>query len=224
MIRIGMPVRTLNGRYVVNMDYVEALAKAKAEAVVILPNTDLEALMPTLQGVLIPGGGDVDPNLYGEKDIHCGGIDASTDALDKAVILAAMKQDKEILGICRGQQILNVTLGGSLIQDLSHELKTPIDHSYSEIHHAKTKGHRISVTPNSRLSSILPESIEVNSYHHQAIKKLADGLSVSAVSEDGVIEAIEGKRILAVQWHPERMIEDHLFQAIFDEFVQRCAL
>lgn len=224
MIRIGIPVRTLNGRYVVNMDYVEALAKAKAEVVVILPSSDLHELMPTLDGILIPGGGDVDPSLYQETDVLCGGIDVATDTLDQAVIMTAMKQDKEILGICRGLQILNVVLGGSLIQDLPSERPSAIDHSFSETHHAKTRGHLIHVVPNSRLASILPSPIEVNSYHHQAIKKLADGLSVSALSEDGIIEAVEGPQIMAVQWHPERMIEDPVFQAIFDAFVQRCKL
>jgi len=224
MIRIGIPVRTLNGRYVVNKDYVDALAKAKSEAVVLLPNTDLKAVMPTLQGVLIPGGGDVDPQLYHEPDVHCGGIDPTTDALDQAVILAALEQHIEILGICRGQQILNVVLGGSLIQDLTLELKTPIDHSYSETHHTKTKGHTMRVTPNSLLSTLLPLTLEVNSYHHQAIKKLAEGLSVSAMAEDGVIEAVEGDKIMAVQWHPERMTEDPLIQNLFDSFVKRCAL
>ena len=222
MIRIGIPVRTLNGRYVVNANYVEALKRANAEAVVILPSTDLEYLMLTLNGILIPGGGDVDPRLYQEEVTLSEGIHQETDDLDIALIQSAQKHHVEIFGICRGLQILNVALKGTLIQDIPTELSTQIDHSFSETHKAPTKGHLITVKEGSLLFTLLPKEIIVNSYHHQAIKKLAEGCSVSALSEDGIIEAFEGPHLLAVQWHPERMIEDPLFQGLFDAFVQRC--
>jgi len=222
MIRIGIPIRIISGRYVVNANYVEALKRAKAEAVVILPYSDLEGVIKTLNGILIPGGGDVDPTLYDEENTLSEGIDHETDTLDMALIHLAQKHHLEIFGICRGLQIINVALKGSLIQDIQSKISSSIDHNYSDTHKAPTKGHMIKVTEHSRLASLLPQEIIVNSYHHQAIKKLAKGLLVSAMSEDGIIEAFEGENLLAVQWHPERMIENPLFQSLFDDFVDRC--
>jgi len=224
MIRVGMPVRDMEGRYVVNRDYVLALQKAGAETVMILPMTDLKSLMPTLQGILIPGGVDVDPKHYNESNSHSDYLHDETDRLDLDVIAEARKLNLEIFGICRGLQILNVALGGTLIQDISHQINTTLDHEYSAVHQSKMKGHLIQVLPDHRLAQLLPPSVTVNSYHHQAIKKLADGLSVSALAEDGIIEAVEGDKILAVQWHPERMTSEAMFQGLFDDFVKRCSL
>lgn len=222
MIRIGIPCRTIDGRYVVNRDYVQALAKAGADSVLILPSSDLSTILPTLQGILIPGGGDVDPSHYEDANTMSDVLDSETDRLDLVVIQAAMSLKLPLFGICRGLQIINVALGGSLIQDIPTAIKTTLDHQASVKSHQAMKGHRIHVAPGSRLATLLPESIEVNSYHHQAIKKLADGLSVSAKADDGIIEAVEGTRILAVQWHPERMTTDPVFQGLFDDFVKRC--
>lgn len=222
MIRIGIPCRTIDGRYVVNRDYVQALAKAGADSVLILPTSDLSAILPTLQGILIPGGGDVDPTHYEEANTMSDYLDSETDRLDLAVIHAALDLKLPLFGICRGLQIINVALGGSLIQDIPSAIQTTLDHQVSVKSHLAMKGHGIHVVSGSRLANLLPESIEVNSYHHQAIKKLADGLSVSAKADDGIIEAVEGTRILAVQWHPERMTSDPLFQGLFDDFVKRC--
>jgi len=222
MIKIGIPVRSFSGRYVVNQNYVEALNRAQAEAIVILPTSDLDSILPLLKGILIPGGGDVNPSLYSEINTMSEWIDTSIDRLDMTLIGYALKHHLEIFGICRGQQIINVALQGTLIQDIPSSVKTELDHSYSEHHSAPTQGHLIKVKSGSRLSTLLPPEIIVNSYHHQAIKKLAENCSVSALSEDGIIEAIEGPHLLAVQWHPERMIEDPLFQSLFDDFIQRC--
>jgi putative glutamine amidotransferase len=224
MIKIGIPVRLHKGRYVVNAEYVFALEKAHAETVLILPNSDLTQIIPTLQGILIPGGVDVDPSLYGESLSFSEDCDSVTDVLDIKLIKAACEAKLEIFGICRGLQILNVALGGNLIQDIAHEIPSVINHSYSMIHTLPLQGHLVRVLPQTKLAKLLPESIEVNTYHHQAIKKLAEGLSVSALADDGIIEAVEGNKILAVQWHPERMTSDPLFQNLFDEFVKRCSL
>lgn len=224
MIKIGIPVRLHKGRYVLNAEYVSALEKAHAETVLILPNSDLSQILPTLQGIMIPGGVDVDPSLYNESLTFSEDCDSITDTLDIKLIKAACEAKLEIFGICRGLQILNVALGGSLIQDIAHDAHSVIDHNFSMHHELLLQGHLIHVLPHTKLAKLLPESIEVNTYHHQAIKKLAEGLSVSAVAEDGIIEAVEGKQILAVQWHPERMTSDLLFQNLFDEFVKRCSL
>jgi len=224
MIKIGVPVRVHKGRYVINRDYVLALEKAQAEVVMILPNTDLTSLLPSLQGILIPGGVDIDPRRYEEALTFSEDCDPTTDKLDIQLINAAMKAKLELFGICRGHQIINVALGGSLIQDIPRETFSQIDHSFSMTQALPLQGHLIRVLPHTRLAQLLPESLVVNTYHHQAIKKLADGLSVSALAEDGVIEAIEGNKIMAVQWHPERMTSDPLFQNLFDDFIKRCSL
>ena len=224
MIRIGIPSRKAENRYVFNIEYVKALAKAGAEAVLILPSTDLECVLPTLQGILIPGGTDIDSKHYDQPNTACLQVDEETDQLDLSLIQAALTRKIELFGICRGQQIINVALGGDLIQDIPSSITSSIDHNYSANHRDKKKGHLIQIRPQSHLSDLLPASIEVNSYHHQAIKTLAPGLRVSADSEDGIIAAVEGDKILAVQWHPERMTDDPLFQSLFDDFVRRCAL
>ncbi len=221
MIRIGIPVRFIDGRYVVNTNYIEALVKANAEPVIIISENDLESLVSTLHGILIPGGVDVDPTLYHETNLSCGSLDPKTDQLDLALIRLAQKANLEIFGICRGQQIINVALGGSLIQDIPTHIETSVDHDISQTQ-GPSKRHSVHITPNSLLSRLCLLDIEVNSYHHQAIKKLAEGLSVSAYAEDGIIEAIEGHKIFAVQWHPERMISDPVFQGLFDAFIMRC--
>lgn len=224
MIRIGIPFRKAENRYVVNLEYVQALDKAGAETVLIFPHTDLEALFPSLQGILIPGGGDIDPKHYKQINESCEGIDEETDHLDLTLIQASRTNKIEVFGICRGMQIINVAFGGDLIQDIPLHLGTMIDHNYSANHRSKKKGHLITIRPHSRLSKLLPPEIEVNSYHHQGIKTLSKGLNISAESQDGIIEAIEGEKLLAVQWHPERMTEDPLFQSLFDDFVKRCSL
>lgn len=224
MIKIGVPVRLHKGRYVINRDYVSALENAQAEVVLILPNTDLDQMMPQLHGILIPGGVDVDPHHYGEILTYSEDCDPSTDRLDIHLIKTAIEAKLEIFGICRGLQIINVALGGSLIQDISKETDSEIDHNFSMNQTLPLQGHLIRVLPHTRLAQLLPESLVVNTYHHQAIKKLAEGLSVSALAPDGIIEAIEGNKILAVQWHPERMTSDPLFQNLFDDFIKRCSL
>jgi putative glutamine amidotransferase len=224
MIRIGIPFRKVENRYVVNIEYVQALSKAGAETVLILPSTDLNALLPTLQGLLIPGGTDIDPKQYNSNNTDSIVVDEETDHLDLTLIQASRTHKIEVFGICRGLQIINVAFGGDLIQDIPLHFGTMIDHNFSANHRGKKKGHLITIKPHSRLSNLLPSEIEVNSYHHQGIKTLAKGLSISADSQDGIIEAIEGEKLLAVQWHPERMTEDPLFQSLFDDFVQRCSL
>ena len=224
MIRIGIPSRKVDNRYVVNAEYVKALEKAGAETVLILPGTDLNRVLPTLQGILIPGGVDIDPIHYGQDNTASTAIDEETDTLDLALIRAAKERKIELFGICRGLQIITVAYGGKLIQDIPSQIETVIDHNFSANHHDKKKGHLIKVWPQTDLSSLLPSVIEVNSYHHQGILTLPEGLRESARAQDGIIEAIEGDKVRAVQWHPERMTDDPLFQSLFDDFVRRCAL
>ena len=214
---IAITARINSQRYGVNQDYVDALKSAGATCILILPQSkeELYVLLSSVSGVCIPGGMDVDPMNYHQSNQGSNPIETEIDQLDLDVIAIAQEKGIPIFGICRGLQIINVALGGTLIQDLPKNL---IDHSYSMINDEKRKGHPITIVSESFLYRIFGEKAEVNTYHHQAIERLADGLSVCASSADGVIEAIEGDHLIAVQWHPERMVQSK----IFDYFVHQC--
>lgn len=131
------------------------------------------------------------------------------------VIAIAQEKDIPIFGICRGLQIINVAMGGTLIQDLPND---SINHSFSALNNQKNHGHKVSIHKGNFLYDLFGGEFEVNTYHHQAIDRLAGGLTVCANSPDGIIEAIAGKNLIAVQWHPERMVQ----MKIFEYFVNIC--
>lgn len=167
------------------------------------------------QGVLISGGEDVYPKLYGEPadTSICGPFDTKRDSLEQKMIMYALVHRLPLLGICRGLQLINVTLGGSLYRDLAKEYKTELQHPRLKDIPDKDVNHAIKVNPLSLLGKICqsPQGT-VNSAHHQGIKQLGRGLKYAAVAPDGVVESIEwnlsGKGmsfLLGVQWHPERL-------------------
>ena len=176
--------------------YIEAVEKCGAEAVAeYLPsiNTDYD-------GLILCGGSDVDPKYYNESIDGSEGIDAARDENEFALLEAYIKAEKPILGICRGHQLINVFFGGSLYQHIPE----------SALHTRKEHGdeaHEVSTFVGSTLCDLYGEKFSVNSAHHQAIKRLGDGLCALAVWNDQYIEAIEHKTlpIIGVQWHPERM-------------------
>jgi putative glutamine amidotransferase len=189
--------------------YIESAARAGA-AVVILPgNIDDEsaaAAVATLDGIILSGGGDVMPLAYGQEP-HPASLlqDPARDAAELAVIHAALAKNIPILGICRGIQILNVAMGGTLIQDIPSQVPNACQH-YSRAE-GTTGMHTLDIVPNTLLARILGQpTLPVNSYHHQAIAQLGKGLRINARAKDGIIEGIEsddGRPILAVQCHPE---------------------
>ncbi len=185
----------------------------------------IEAMVSNLDAVMLSGGHDVNPLLWGEeanKDL--GEISSQRDAFDFNLIKYAKKQGKPILGICRGYQIMNVFFGGTLWQDISKLPEFYIKHNQK----AKTseKIHSISIEKESCLYPILGEKTLVNSYHHMAIKEPAPNFTVMAKAPDGVIEMIEDTKenfMLGVQWHPEMLSEkDKAQQEIFNYFVKQC--
>lgn len=180
----------------------------------------------TIDGLIIPGGDDIDPSFYKEKkQKECGEVDSFLDAFHIALIKEAIKQGKSLLGICRGAQIINVALGGSLYQDIQF-YKKEINHSDLENYEKTT--HFIKVSNDTLLKRILKvNKIDVNSLHHQIIKDLAQPLKINAVSVDGVIEGIESKEentfILGVQWHPETMKKNYtVMDNIFKFLINSC--
>lgn len=152
-------------------------------------------------GLLLPGGGDVDPSRYGQENNGSANIDKVLDQREIELIRQFSLVGKPILGICRGLQILNVALGGDLIQDI----ETAPTHKWEE--NTGDKVHMVTAAKDSFLYPLYGESFSVNSAHHQAVNDLADGFSIAATAADGVVEALENrkKNIYAVQWHPERM-------------------
>lgn len=177
-------------------------------------------------GILFTGGQDIDPCLYNhEKTQECGIINKDKDFLEKKLFLKAYDDDKSILGICRGLHLINALLGGTLHQDL--ETYQTAD---KKIHHIMSapynrEAHSVKVMDDTPLKRLLNETlIPVNSYHHQGIAKLANGLEVMAVSEDGLVESVydSKKRFLwGFQWHPEFLYKDCNYnQKIFKAFVQ----
>lgn len=214
----------------INNCYMRSLEAAGAMPVV-LPLTDDESLLADylarVDGLLLTGGGDLDPASYGEQTLPaCGTIDTLRDAMELPLArMAAKRPDLPMLAICRGAQVLNVALGGSLYQDLPSQTEARIAHRQKQPD--RFPAHPVAVTPGSLLAKIAgAEAFAVNSLHHQAVREPAPALHVCAASPDGVIEAVELPEhpfYLGVQWHPERMWQnDDISMKIFRAFVDAC--
>lgn len=176
----------------------------------------------TCDGLLLPGGGDMDPKFYGQERIPaCGEPNLLRDAAEPLLLRAFLAADKPVLGICRGIQVMNAVLGGDLYQDIK-----PFEHLPHNGHWAKV--HTVTVRRGTLLSRILgQDTVLVNSQHHQAVDRVAPGFTLAALSEDGIVEAIEkpdARFCLGVQWHPEWLSDaDPAMQGLFDAFVNACS-
>jgi len=204
--------REANPQDRLNRAYSHALWAAGA-APVILPNLDDEetavAYLARLDGLLVSGGYDVCPARYGEATLNATvQVDELRDRAELPLIRAAVERGVPLLAICRGIQSLNVALGGTLYQDIPAQIATPLRHRQSEPRHQPT--HTIALQSDSRLAAIIGDTrMEVNTFHHQALKDVAAGLAVVARAEDGVIEAVENpaaRFLLGVQFHPEDLV------------------
>ena len=203
--------------------YVKSLERAGATVRWIeLDDTD-KAIKESLEceGLLLPGGADIEPALYGRKrEEKCGKPNELRDKVEFLIFNAFIETNKPVLCICRGFQLLNVACGGTLYQDIADIKKC----SHSDFLKRAKAIHKISISEDTKLYSIFGnEDVGVNSLHHQALEKVGENLIVSAVSEDGFVEAVELKGhpfCIGVQWHPEHMSKkDALQQKLFDEFV-----
>ncbi len=205
--------------------YVNGIKKAGGIPVIIpngLNEESLKELAGSLDGFLFSGGSDVDPNCYGkEKDATVDDTWPVRDETELFLLRYVLENTKKpVFGICRGLQVMNVALGGTLIIDL--EIAGKMRHSLTDNPRAEFS-HEIIVKDDSHLKNILKDENRVNSFHHQAIDQLGKGLVATAYSvDDQVIEAVEmpGERyILAVQWHPEELTDHEAHQQLFNEFV-----
>ena len=213
-------------RYYVNNANIQAVIKSGGVPVLLpyQPKEQILRLVEGLDGLVLPGGTDVDPNRYGENPlVECGEIDPLWDELDLWAAGFALERNLPILAICRGVQVLNVALGGTLVQDISSQIKNPLKHQQEAPTWYAT--HDVTVQSASLLGNIWGTApSRVNSFHHQAIAKVGRGLRIVATAPDGVIEAVESTEhrfVLGVQWHPEHMVEHYpAANRIFQHFVQ----
>lgn len=222
--------RTSSSYNKVNCNYINAIAEAGGQPVVI-PELDnlnkAEGYVELVDGFIFSGGQDISPSLYGEDQIPGVDCDLTRDRWEMRLFQLNHKLKKPMLGICRGMQLFNVALGGTLYQDIIKQYNDKL------IHRAKNDEqgleyvrHKVNIEANSRLSRYMcAQEIIVNSYHHQAVKDLGAGLRVSARSEGGVIEAIEAEGsqfLLGVQWHPEDLLNKHVcFKNLFANLIDQ---
>ena len=210
--------------------YYRAVERMGALPMVLPPLASPAAIqraLGLLNGLLISGGGfDIHPSYYSEEPIRqLGTVVAQRTKFELDMAAAALKKDLPILGICGGEQALNVVLGGSLYQDIAAQVPNASEHEQSA--KKSSGGHRVQIPDGTRLRAIVKQpSLEVNTTHHQAVKQLGKGLIVDAIADDGVIEGIESTRhtfVVGVQWHPEVLAprrQGH--RRIFEAFITAC--
>jgi putative glutamine amidotransferase len=210
-------------------DYLESVRRVGGEPIEVVPGGESpEHILARVDGLMLTGGGDVDPALYREAP-HATFQAAETgrDAFEIALARAAVASGIPFLAICRGMQVLNVALGGTLIQDIPSQVPGALEHSVLQPRFQIA--HEVWVSKGSRLSALLADHMEdgetchVNSRHHQSVKQAGKGFEVTATSPDGVIEAMEkpdAPFCVAVQWHPENFWRTGEFRSLFEGLIQ----
>jgi gamma-glutamyl-gamma-aminobutyrate hydrolase PuuD len=218
----GLPYFGLNGQYV-------AALKAAGADVVLLPAglPAAEAIVDRLDAVLFPGGLDVDPSYYGQAPGPAlGRVNAELDALEAPLARLAVDRRLPVLGVCRGHQMVNVALGGTLYQDISTEGLSSIDHWAPLERGRDYLAHTVLIKPGTHLHEIVgADQLEVNSFHHQAVRAVAPGLLVNATSPDGVVEGLESPDglVMTLQCHPESLAGTDWARRLFEAFVASAA-
>lgn len=214
--------RSSGGTDQLSPNYSQAVLKAGGIPV-ILPTISTpeqaKELLSRVDGIIFSGGVDINPAWYGEEVWNeTVVVDPVRDRSDSLLARGALELGKPVLAICRGEQLMNVMLGGSLYQDIPTQIE--------DAHIHRNTRHKMGIVEGSFLSNLFgTDSLEVNSFHHQAVKDLAPGLILSACSDDGIVEAYENEQIWAVQFHPEGMLrEDDTWLPLFVAFLDRIRL
>jgi len=225
----GVTAESISNNISLHENYMKALLKA-GSIPLVLPfakgAVEINEILAHIDGLMLTGGTDVDPELFGEEpEPGLQKVDPKRDRFEKMLILEALQKDLPIFAICRGNQMLNVAAGGTLYQDifslpnvLQHHQNAPRNH----------QSHHIQIYPGTQLSKLVTgQRWKVNSFHHQSVKDPAPGFQISAVSADGVTEAIESQQhqfVIGVQWHPSDLVDkDPNAAQLFASFVQACS-
>lgn len=211
-----------------NLTYPTAIERAGGVPVIVPPlqRSAIRSLLSGLDGLVLTGGPDLHPSVYGEQPHErLGPTEQEIDLFEIALIEAAQDEGLPVLSICRGMQALNVARGGTLIQDLPTERPSDIEHRQTVPGRVPT--HHVSLTHGSEVAALLGrDELEVNSFHHQAIDRLGRDLRVVGTAPDGVIEAVEatdGQFIVGVQWHAESLIENAEQRTLVEAFIGAAA-
>jgi gamma-glutamyl-gamma-aminobutyrate hydrolase PuuD len=199
-------------------DYVRAVERAGGRPLLVPPSEEaIEETLDSVHGLIFSGGSDLDPSMYGqEPHPETKGVVADRDRAELALLEAALARDMPVLAVCRGSQVLNVALGGDLVQHLP-EVVGHDDHKHTP---GEWSDHDVTLEPETRLGGLLGDHAPVKSHHHQGFGRLGDGLREAARADDGTIEALEdpSKRFaFGVLWHPEAGEDQRLFEALVDE-------
>jgi putative glutamine amidotransferase len=210
-------------------DYLESVRRAGGEPVeIVVGGEQPDQILARVDGLVLTGGGDVDPTLYGEtRHETFQAAETGRDEFEIALASAAVKRGIPLLAICRGMQVLNVAMGGTLFQDIPSQVTGAMAHAVPQPRAGAA--HEVWVSKGSKLSELLKDHMEdgetchVNSRHHQSVRQVAPGFEVTATSPDGVIEAMEkpdSPFVVAVQWHPENFWRTGEFRELFEGLVQ----
>lgn len=209
-----------------NASYTDAARAAGLRPFIlpVLEPADADAMLDGMTGLILTGGEDVDPARYGAAPHPAlGEVHPARDAFELALVAAARARRVPTLAICRGVQVANVALGGTLVQDLASQRSDALPHDGAGSRDARV--HRVRVTPGSRLARALGAAeLPINSFHHQSVDRAADGAAVVATAPDGVVEGLEWRRddwwMVGVQWHPEELVrgDEPWERALFDAF------
>jgi gamma-glutamyl-gamma-aminobutyrate hydrolase PuuD len=202
----------------VPVDYVRAVERAGGRPLLVPPSTDgVDETLDALDGIIFSGGGDLDPELYGqEAHDETGGIVEERDRGELALLTAALGRDMPVLAVCRGSQLLNVGRGGDLVQHLPDE----VGHDRHKHTPGQFADHDVELVPETRLGSLLGGHAPVKSHHHQGFGRIGDGLREAAHADDGTIEALEDPKrrfAIGVLWHPEAGEDLRLFEELVAE-------
>lgn len=217
---VGVTAGCKDGRISLATEYVRVLTEVGAVAMILPMVETKEAIWyqsQAIDGLVLSGGGDVSPLLYGQEPAEgIGQVDSARDRWEMALCRLIIQQKKPLLGICRGMQVLNIVLGGDVYPDirtqagrLSHWQTSEVGSLWHTVHHSTC----------SMLERLFGSKLAVNSYHHQAVRRIGEGLTISAMATDGTVEAIEGEqgRLLGVQYHPEYL---PAMRPLWQEFVE----
>ena len=216
--------------FAVNQPYARSISMAGGIPILIplnLADEDVDQLLARLDGILFTGGYDIEPQRYGSQPHpKAKQIDKERDRQECQLVQAAINAGRPFLGICRGLQVINVAMGGSLYEHLADQLPGCLAHD----NHDKPRdflAHAVSIERDTLLDQIIPcNQTQVNSLHHQGVNRLASALRPSAISSDGLVEALELPDVrfgLAVQWHPEELQEYASMRRLFQEFIRYCS-